>query len=420
MAGSASDQIIIQLLERYKEGTLSPDEEAIFFQWYQQAGWEEFSRLWAHCKTFPEGGIRQSPEMPTLLKERLERAIDSFENSDDRSPYFSKEPWNYSAARKTGLDQRRIGFRIAGVAAAVMMILAGGGYWWLHRQSPAPAIAATKAIDIAAPRTSRATITLAGGQKVFLDSVGSGTVAVQGDVTVIKKADGQVVYNGSAQQGQAQAPGALIGYNTLSNPRGSKPVSLTLSDGTNVWLNNESSLTYPAAFVGKERKVMITGEAYFEVTKNAAMPFTVTKGETTITVLGTDLNVNAYADETNLKVTLLEGSVKVTRGDVSDLLRPGQQAQIGKSIKVVSDVDVDEVMAWKNNKFIFGEKASIETIMNQITRWYDMDVEYRKKVNVHFGGSISRQVNVSKLLEKLEMTGDVHFKIEGKKVIVMP
>jgi ferric-dicitrate binding protein FerR (iron transport regulator) len=305
---------------------------------------------------------------------------------------------------------------MVGVAAAVIVILAGGGYWWLHRPSPAPAIAATKAVDIAAPTTSRATITLAGGQKVFLDSVGSGTVAVQGNVTVIKRADGQVVYNGSARQ----APGSLISYNTLSNPRGSKPVSLTLSDGTNVWLNSESSLTYPTAFVGKERTVTITGEAYFEVTKNPTMPFTVTKDAITITVLGTDLNVNAYTNETNLNVTLLEGSVKVTRGDASDLLRPGQQAQIGKDIKVISDVDVDEVMAWKNGKFFFGEKANIETIMNQIARWYDIDVEYQKKVNVHFGGSMSRQVNASKLLDKLEMTGDVHFKIEGKKVIVMP
>ena len=400
MADSLSDDNIIELLERYGDGSLSPDEEAAFFQWYQQAGWEEFSRLWAQCKTFPEGGITRSPEMPIHFKEQLEAAMNSFENSDDQ----------------TGPIRRRIGFRWAGVAAAAVLILAGGGYWWLHRQSQAPAVVTTKAIDITAPTTSRATITLADGQKVFLDSVGSGTVAVQGSITVIKKADGQVVYNGSAPQ-VASSP---VSYNVLSNPRGSKAVSLTLSDGTNVWLNSESSLTYPTAFFGKQRKVTITGEAYFEVTKNTAMPFTVTKGEMTITVLGTHFNVNAYPDDTNMKVTLLEGSVKVTRGDASDLLRPSQQAQIGKGIKVISDVDVDEVMAWKNGKFIFGEKANIETIMNQIARWYDIDVEYQKKVNVHFGGSMSRQVNASKLLDKLEMTGDVHFKIEGKKVIVMP
>lgn len=418
MADSLSDEDIIQLLERYGEGTLSPEEDTVFFQWCRQASWEEFSRLWAQCKTFPEGGITGSPEMPILIKERLEASIDSFENSEDQFPYFFNAPQirAYAAARKTGPVQRRIGLRMAGVAAVVMLILAGGGYWRLHRPGPALAGATTKAVDIAAPTTSRATITLAGGQKVFLDSVGSGTVAVQGNVTVTKRADGQVVYNGSAPQ----APGTLIGYNTLSNPRGSKPVSLTLSDGTNVWLNSESSLTYPTVFAGKARNVTITGEAYFEVTKNPTMPFTVTKGEIIITVLGTDLNVNAYTDETDLKVTLLEGSVKVTRGGASDLLKPGQQAQIGKEIKVLSNVDVDEVMAWKNEKFIFGEKANIETIMNQIARWYDVDVEYQKKVNVHFGGSISRQMNASKLLEKLEMTGDVHFKIEGKKVIVMP
>jgi ferric-dicitrate binding protein FerR (iron transport regulator) len=156
------------------------------------------------------------------------------------------------------------------------------------------------------------------------------------------------------------------------------------------------------------------------VTKKPEMPFTVTKGETTITVLGTHFDVNAYADEKNLKVTLLQGSVKVMRGNISGLLRPGQQAQVGEDLKVVNNVDLDEVMAWKNDKFLFGEKTDISTIMRQLARWYDVDVEYQGTVSQHFWGSISRNVNASRVFEMLETTGGVHFKIEGKKVTVMP
>jgi ferric-dicitrate binding protein FerR (iron transport regulator) len=301
-------------------------------------------------------------------------------------------------------------------AAAVVLLISFGAYWTGNRKNEKPTIAAVSKVDLLPPSAIRATITLANGQKVFLDSAGHGTLAVQGNVRVIKIANGQIVYNGSA----LPASGSHMVYNTLSNPRGSKAVSLTLSDGTSVWLNSESSLTYPADFIGAARNVTITGEAYFEVTKNIHMPFTITKGETTITVLGTHFNVNAYPDEKNLEVTLLEGSVKVTQGNVSDLLRPGQQAQIGKDIKVVTSVDLDEVMAWKNDKFLFGEKTDIATIMRQLARWYDVDVEYQGTVSQHFWGAISRNVNASKVFEMLETTGGAHFKIEGKKVTVMP
>jgi hypothetical protein len=269
-------------------------------------------------------------------------------------------------------------------------------------------------MDIKPPQSSRATITLANGHKIYLDSTAKGILIRQGNVKLQKLADGEIIYSGSSTNTE---------YNTLTNPRGSRPVTMTLTDGTKVWLNAGSSLTYPVAFTGKERKVEITGEAYFEVSRNTSRPFTVKKvqDDASILVLGTHFNVNAYDDEAVMKITLLEGAVKVSKGTNSSLLTPGQQAELKDgSIRLINDADMDEVMAWKNGKFQFGEKTDIETIMRQLARWYDVETEYRGKVNRHFWGSISRDANVSQVLKMLETTGIVHFKIEGRKVIVMP
>jgi ferric-dicitrate binding protein FerR (iron transport regulator) len=215
-----------------------------------------------------------------------------------------------------------------------------------------------------------------------------------------------------------------VGYNTFTIPRGSKPLSLTLSDGSRVWLNVGSSLTYPTAFTGKERRVTITGEAYFEVAHNAAMPFRVQHDDITISVLGTHFNVNTYEDETAERITLLEGSVLVSKKNASKLLEPGQQASIShdevNNIKVAGGVDLDEVMAWRDGKFRFGESMDIGTIMRQISRWYDVDIEYKGSVKQRFWGSISKSVNVSQVLKILEATGGVKFTVEGNKIIVTP
>jgi ferric-dicitrate binding protein FerR (iron transport regulator) len=212
---------------------------------------------------------------------------------------------------------------------------------------------------------------------------------------------------------------------------------MTLSDGSRVWLNAGSSITYPVAFAGKERKVEMTGEAYFEVsTKYEAgssklkQPFIVAKGDLEVTVLGTQFNVNAYEDEKDIKVTLVEGSVRVdSRQSTVDsrqssvVLKPGEQAVSmvngpSTSLRVNKNADLEQVMAWKNGIFDFGESTSLQDIMKQVSRWYDVEVVYEGNINEGFGGSISRKVNVSKVRENFEMTGLVKFKIEGKKVIV--
>jgi ferric-dicitrate binding protein FerR (iron transport regulator) len=254
---------------------------------------------------------------------------------------------------------------------------------------------------------------LANGSTIYLDSAANGIVTNQGNVQLVKVADGSIAYDGATSE---------IMYNTLTNPRGSKVINITFSDGTRVWLNAGSSITYPMVFVGHERKVTVTGEAFFDVTHKAGMPFRVCKGDLEVTVLGTQFNVNAYDDEDAVKVTLLKGSVKILRPAQQAqaiVIKPGQQAVVTDKINVDDNIDLEEVMAWKNGTFQFGDKIDVQSLMRQVARWYDVEIEYKGNVNGFVGGSISRDVNISKVIEMLEKTGEVKFKIEGKKITVM-
>mgnify|MGYP000539234661 FL=1 len=265
--------------------------------------------------------------------------------------------------------------------------------------------------DIAPPAQARATLKLADGSTVYLDSNVNGTLARQGSVEISRNELGEIIYSGTAS--------GAITMNTLSLPKGSKPIRLLLSDGSLVWLNAASSITYPTAFVGKERKVSMMGEAYFEVSENKAMPFFVEHDQLLIKVLGTHFNVNTYENEASNKVTLLSGLVDVGNGKISKRLVPGQQASVSKTVfSVDENIDTDEVLAWKNGQFYFGG-SDIRSIMKQIERYYDVEVEFRDEVPYRFVAKISRDVNVSAFLEKLELTNLIHFKIEGKKIIVM-
>ncbi|HEX6169267.1 MAG TPA: FecR domain-containing protein, partial [Chitinophagaceae bacterium] len=187
------------------------------------------------------------------------------------------------------------------------------------------------------------------------------------------------------------------------------------------WLNATSSIHFPTSFAGKERRVEITGEAYFEIAKNRDMPFIVTVNNAEVQVLGTHFNVNAYNDEENVKTTLLEGSVKFVSRDNINMLKPGQQSQLTNNglIKLVSNVDVEEVVAWKNGMFDF-ENAGIETVMRQLARWYDVEIEYNGKTDDLFIAEMRRNIKLSDALKALELTGKVKFDIQGKKIIVMP
>jgi ferric-dicitrate binding protein FerR (iron transport regulator) len=301
-------------------------------------------------------------------------------------------------------------------AAAIFIGLTAGVYYYLAPHSNHPvATSVEKVNDVAAPLGTKAVLTLADGTKIELDSTGNGILAVQGNVKITKQGIGGISYMGT--------PAGKVTYNTLSVPRGSRPLNLTLSDGTRVWINVGSSLTYPTVFTGKERKVKMTGEAYFEVAHNSMMPFLVQHNDAMVKVLGTHFNVNTYDDESTEQITLLEGSVSVTQGTISGLLKPGQQARINNDgnsgIKILNDVDMNGVMAWKDGKFMFDKNTDIYTIMRQVSRWYNVDVEYHGKINQHFWGAISKNVNVSQVLKILEAAGGIKFRVEKNKIIVM-
>ncbi|MDB5087420.1 MAG: FecR family protein, partial [Mucilaginibacter sp.] len=214
----------------------------------------------------------------------------------------------------------------------------------------------------------------------------------------------------------------LIGnlYNTVSTPRGGH-YQVILPDGSQVWLNAASSIRFPTAFTDKERKVEISGEAYFEVAKNKALPFVVKVNSSEVRVFGTHFNVMAYTDEAAIKTTLLEGSVQFSNGSASCMLKPGEQSELTKSgqVKVISGVDVDNAIAWKNNMFDF-ENTDIESVMRQLSRWYDVDVVYNKKVNDRFFAEIPSSSKLSEVLKALELTGKVNFDIQGRKIIINP
>lgn len=302
------------------------------------------------------------------------------------------------------------------VAASVIALIGIAGYLSFYRSKGSREITGivSMADDVKPPETNRATITLSNGQTVYLDSVGNGQLATQGKVKLIKLANGSIAYQ--AEDGETVRE---MMYNTLANPRGSQVATMTLMDGSKVWLNAGSSITYPVAFVGNERKVTISGEAYFEVTPNKAMPFKVNKGPLEVQVLGTHFNVNAFDDEANIKVTLLEGSVKVSNGNESGVLKPGQQAQVDAAVNIIDGIDTERVMAWKNGLFSF-ERSDIRTIMRELARWYDVDVVYTTEVQETFYVKMSRNTSVSNVFKILETTGGVHFDIEGKKIIVKP
>jgi transmembrane sensor len=310
-------------------------------------------------------------------------------------------------------------FTLPRVAAAILILISAGTYLFLNNK-PAKDIAQSKSIsrplktDIS-PGGNKAVLTLADGTAIILDSAQNGIISQQGNTKVLKLNSGQLAYN------TLNNTPAEVLYNTISTPRGGQ-YQVVLQDGSKVWLNAASSLRFPTAFTGKERTVQLTGEAYFEVAKNAAMPFKVQVNKMEVSVLGTHFNVMAYDDESSIKTTLLEGSVRVTKGNANALLKPGQEAVLNPAEEgfKVDEADVDEAVAWKNGLFQFNS-TGLKSIMRQISRWYNVEVSYEGDVSgKSFSGLISRNTNLSDVLKMLQLTREVQFKVEGKKITVLP
>jgi ferric-dicitrate binding protein FerR (iron transport regulator) len=301
-------------------------------------------------------------------------------------------------------------------AAAAVLILAVASLAWLYKPVPGPQKIAKVNNEIM-PGGNKAVLTLADGSSITLDSAGTGNLARQGNTKILKPDSGRLVYEVSGAAG-------AVAYNTLSTPKGGQ-FMVTLPDGSRVWLNAVSTLTYPTAFSGRERNVDLTGEAYFEIAENAAQPFHVHvkvpgSGNTMeVQVLGTHFNIMAYSDEKKINATLMEGAVKIIHGNSKNLLKPGEQAVVNPAgpVEIRKNVDTEEVIAWKNGQFMF-KSIALTDIMRQVARWYDVEVVYERHPDIRLSGIVNRNIPISEILKLFESNG-ANFKIEGKRIIVL-
>jgi ferric-dicitrate binding protein FerR (iron transport regulator) len=395
-----------QLLQRLRAGNLSPADIDTLISWLSEK--------------------ELSPETKEMLLQQLHHPV-SNAGIDPRlrSMLEAKLP-AILAKRRRVIDIAWVRYASA---AAVLLLVTAGVFLLNNKQKPKSSIAGTApALPDIAPGKQGAILTLADGSTVVLDSLGNGLVATQHGAKVLLH-DGRLDYHPDAP-GNAAAPAnpaasASLAYNTMTTPKG-RQFQLTLPDGTKVWLDAASSIRYPTEFTGGSRRVELTGEAYFEVApqNGGAAPFIVDVSHSSqVQVLGTHFNINAYADEPATSTTLLEGAVRIVNGDQNAILKPGQQSRTitgNNAIMVIPNADTEKAMAWKNGVFDF-QDATLEQVMRQLQRWYDIDVVYEKGIpKLEFVGTMGRDLSLNAVLNGLEMS-KVHFRLEaGKRLIVLP
>jgi hypothetical protein len=369
-----NNQQVKELFKKYAEGKCNPEEVAWIESWYLKTSFNE---------TVP--------------------------GHDEIEAAFKHDP-NRSTKHETPV-RRLFYLKIAAAAAIIASVSVSVYFLKFNGNTTQNNVAVVKG-DLP-PGTNKAILTLGNGRQIVLTGAANGKIAVQGTTTINKTSNGQIVYTGPGNDNPA------VIYNTVTTPRGGE-YHLTLADGTDVWLNAASSVTYPTVFNGSNRTVQITGEAYFEVAPDKHKPFRVSTEGQTIEVLGTHFNINAYQDESAMKTTLFEGSVKISKGNAHAILKPGQQAIVSSNasaVAITDDFNADQVIAWKKGKFYF-EYSDVQNVMRQIGRWYDVDIIYQGKIpDKRLSGSFSKYMNASKALSILEYAG-VNFKIEGRKIIV--
>lgn len=372
----------------------------------------------------------------TVEEQRMiEEYHDSFELND--------QPWHEESMGKAEHIKQRIASNLRDsirrsegrnkphirtwyAAASILLVMFSAlMYSAIYNDDPGSAkpVKASVPIEDILPGENKAVLILDDGSRINLDDAASGLIANESNTTIKKLPDGQLHYVAGTPKA-----GSEIRFNTVATPRGGQ-FQISLPDGSRVWLNAGSTLRFPTLFSGGERRVELSGEAYFEIAKNAGMPFRVITDDSEIKVLGTHFNVMAYKDEKQMNTTLVEGSVQILKGADKVFLKPGQAATLNKASEkiTVAAADSDQAIAWKNGYFIFVDE-NIESIMRKVSRWYDVEISYTGNLsNKDFTGTISRNKNVSELLRMLELTGAVHFKIaqddhsgKGRRITVMP
>lgn len=374
------EQELAELLERYREGRCTEEEVTLLQSWYGQWNMADPADLSESDLNRAEELIRQG-----ILPEEKKRVI-------------------------------RL---LPRMAAAIALFVALSACLYLYFNKPGKRLqqgVAVNKTDVP-PGGNKAVLTLSNGTAIVLDNADKGLLATQGNQHVVKMSGSVLTYEAA---GGSQAGDNKLVFNTLTIPRGGQ-YQLVLSDGTKVWLNSASSITYPTAFAEGERKVVVTGEAYFEVTHDEKRPFIVQARSEVIRVLGTHFNVYAYGDEPFVNTTLLTGSVKVSvlNSHRSQLLRPGEQIQINKAggVKLLTNVNTNKVVAWTKGQLSM-EDVSVKSLMSRLSRWYDVDIRYKGKIpEEKFGGMISRNVYLSNVLSVLNANG-IHAHLKGKTIIV--
>ncbi|WP_126974501.1 FecR family protein [Gynurincola endophyticus] len=396
------------LLEKYKNGLCTVAER------------RELLELLSLPET--EDWLKQEVDKEILAAEFIESFSEGLSKNEADDIFETIVSKDIQEAEVVPANVRRM-YWLRYAAAIVLIIGVGGFFIWKNTDfgSSDKQHLPVAMLDID-PGTTGAVLTLADGSTMILDSLQDGVIAKENGALAVLKA-GELNYNVAGDASDATS------FNTITTPKG-RQFNLVLADGTKVWLNAGSSLKYPTVFKGNERRVTVSGEAYFEVAHNKALPFFVNvENKAEVKVLGTHFNINAYTDEKSINTTLLEGAVLVKKyksGKIDNnagvVLKPGTQAQITEkeTIRVVSDVETEQIVAWKNGIFNFDD-IGLEDVMRQLERWYNIEVVYEKGIpDIVFWGKMERNLTLSTVLGILERS-EVQFKIEeGRKLIVLP
>jgi transmembrane sensor len=381
----------LSLCEKYLNGDCTPQQEEQI-QTYQQkfgiANWRWNNR---------EMGDQE--QLRTMIYERLQNSM-----SKQKQVSLYRFKWRYA------------------VAATVLLFISAG-LFFLTPKTAKPVIVranvSPKYKNDVLPGSNKAVLTLADGRRIILDNAKKGMLLRQGNTAITKSRDGLLVYNFQSVNSSTTLSNPM---NTISIPRGGK-YQIVLPDGSKVWLNSSSKLTFPTYFTGTQRNVQLAGEAYLEVAKKNGMPFTVKlSNNTEVKVLGTHFNITDYDDDSEIKTTLLEGSVKLSNTAGSVMLVPNQQGVTGRGEQAgfkITEANTEAAIAWKEGNFMFVNE-DLKSIMKKISRWYDVDIAYSNNItDRNFTGTISQFKNVSEVLRLLQLTGAVHFKIEERRIYVM-
>lgn len=371
-----------ELLKRYLANQCSSAERAVVENWYNQHTIEKAERLTA----------AEYEEDIAFIHNHLEQSE------------IQQKKWILWP-------------RIA-VAATVLLTMGLSIYYYIPGKQNSSY--ANRSVTDVKAGTDKAMLTLADGSKISLTDVKTGEIAVQSGLKISKSGDGQIIYSSvplETKKGNLKQPQ----FNTIETPRGGK-FQILLPDGSMVWLDAASSLKYPVEFTGAERKVELTGQAYFEVAKSKGKSFKVISGKQELEVLGTHFNINAYTNQSNILTTLLEGSVRLSVKDNegSALLKPGQQSSLAAADFQIKQIDVEDAIAWKNGFFAF-DRDDVPTVLHKLERWYDVDIIMEGDFDqIKIGGTISRSKSLAEVLRVLQLTRKIKFKSEGRRIVAMP